>query len=212
MHGGQGPSSGWVLVLRDMGATEHNLTCVLRSLWASQGNVGCLGVVGIEFASTTQGLTDCQGREGPRHAQTPPPTPSARSSPPVETAAACSSLCPWMIPVTSQTLPPDIRHGSPASRHGARRQRLLRAQQWAERSQAGSHLAPRPLSRQHTLQSPLGFQSNLSALFRGDERLSAPRGADTARRCRAGRQARSPRPCFRSQGPCLRDPLLGAQP
>ena len=29
--------------------------------------------------------------------------------------------------MTSQTLPSDIRHGSPASRHGARRQCLLRA-------------------------------------------------------------------------------------
>ena len=93
MHGGQGPSSGWVLVLRDMGATEHNLTCVLRSLGAPQGNVGCLGVVGIEFASTTQGLTDCQGREGPCHAQTPhplPPRTPALPWKPLQPVAACA--------------------------------------------------------------------------------------------------------------------------
>lgn len=47
----------------------------------------------------------------------------------VEAAAACSSLCPSM---TSQMLPPDIRHGSPAARHAARRQRLPWAPRWAE--------------------------------------------------------------------------------
>lgn len=63
----------------------------------------------------------------------------------------------------------------------------LWAPQWAERSPAGSHLAPCPLLRQHTLQTFLGFQSNLSELFRVNQRPRL-RVELTAGRSQAGRR------------------------